>query len=55
MECAPTARRAPNTVAATAGEQYQAARSGNGGFCFRNPFSSYGAATQPRPRYRRNY
>ena len=32
-------------------EQCQAARSGNGGFCFRNPFSAY--AAEPRSRYRR--
>jgi hypothetical protein len=36
-------------------EQCQAARSGNGGFCYRNPFSSYGAARQPCSHYRRNY
>jgi Protein of unknown function (DUF3551) len=31
-------------------EQCQAARSGNGGFCQRNPFSAY--AAEPRRRYR---
>jgi hypothetical protein len=42
-------------------EQCQAARSGNGGFCQRNPFSlgpagsAYGYAVQPRKRHRRNY
>jgi hypothetical protein len=43
-------------------EQCQAARSGNGGFCSPNPFSAYGAsgsaygaAREPRTRYRRNY
>jgi Protein of unknown function (DUF3551) len=42
-------------------EQCQAARSGNGGFCQRNPFSAYGsagspydAAREPRRRYRRD-
>jgi hypothetical protein len=42
-------------------EQCQAARSGNGGFCQPNPFSygsagsAYGAAREPRRRYRRDY
>ena len=43
-------------------EQCEAARSGNGGFCSRNPFSAqgsggstYGSAREPRRRYRRNY
>jgi hypothetical protein len=43
-------------------EQCQAARSGNGGFCSRNPFSAYGSAgstygsaREPRRRYRRDY
>lgn len=32
-------------------EQCEAARSGNGGFCQRNPFSAY--AAEPRRRHRR--
>ena len=36
-------------------EQCQAARSGNGGFCYQNPFSAYGYAKQPQRRYRRDY
>jgi hypothetical protein len=42
-------------------EQCQAARSGSGGFCQRNPFSlgaagsAYGYETQPRKRHRRDY
>ena len=36
-------------------EQCQAARSGNGGFCYQNPFSAYGLAKQPQRRYRRDY
>jgi hypothetical protein len=42
-------------------EQCQAARSGNGGFCQRNPFSvgaadsAYGYAVQPPKRHRSNY
>jgi hypothetical protein len=34
-------------------EQCQAARWGNGGFCFQNPFSAYGYAGQPQ-RYPRD-
>ena len=35
-------------------EQCQAARSGNGGFCYQNPFSAYGyAGRQPQRRYQR--
>jgi len=29
-------------------DQCQAARSGNGGFCYQNPFSAYGYAPQRR-------
>jgi Protein of unknown function (DUF3551) len=43
-------------------EQCEAARSGNGGVCQRNPFSAYGLAgsaygsvREPRRRYRHNY
>jgi hypothetical protein len=36
-------------------EQCEAARSGNGGFCSRNPFAANGATREPRRRYRRNY
>ena len=39
-------------------EQCEAARSGNGGFCTRNPFAAYGSAGsayEPRRRHRRNY
>ena len=35
-------------------EQCQAARWGNGGFCFQNPFSAYGYAGQLQRRYRRD-
>jgi hypothetical protein len=35
--------------------QCEAARSGNGGFCFRNSASSsYGSVKQPRSRHRRD-
>jgi Protein of unknown function (DUF3551) len=34
--------------------QCEAARSGNGGFCFRNAASSQGSVRQPRARYRRD-
>jgi hypothetical protein len=34
--------------------QCEAARSENGGFCFRNAASSYGSVKQPRSRYRRD-
>jgi Protein of unknown function (DUF3551) len=34
--------------------QCEAARSGNGGFCFRNAVSSYGSVKRPRSRYRRD-
>jgi hypothetical protein len=34
--------------------QCEAARSGNGGFCYQNPFSAYGYAGQPQRRYRRD-
>jgi hypothetical protein len=34
-------------------EQCQAALSGNGGFCMRNPFA--GSSAQPRGQYRRRY
>jgi hypothetical protein len=34
--------------------QCEAARSGNGGFCFRNQASSYGSVKQPRSRHRRD-
>jgi hypothetical protein len=33
--------------------QCEATRSGNGGRCYQNPFSSYGYAGQPQRRYRR--
>jgi hypothetical protein len=35
-------------------DQCQAARSGNGGFCYQNPFSAYGYAGQPQRRYPRD-
>jgi hypothetical protein len=34
--------------------QCEAARSGNGGFCFRNAASFHGSARQPRSRTRRD-
>jgi hypothetical protein len=34
--------------------QCEAARSGNGGFCFRNAASSHGSVKQQRSRYRRD-
>jgi uncharacterized protein DUF3551 len=36
-------------------EQCRATVSGIGGFCTPNPFSAYGAAREPRRRYRRDY
>jgi hypothetical protein len=36
-------------------EQCEAARSGNGGFCSRNPFAANGATREPQRRFRRNY
>jgi Protein of unknown function (DUF3551) len=36
-------------------EQCRATVSGIGGFCQRNPFTVYGAAREPRRRYRRDY
>jgi len=35
-------------------EQCQAARSGNGGFCYQNPFLAFGYAGQPQRRYPRD-
>jgi hypothetical protein len=35
-------------------DQCQAARSGNGGFCYQNPFSAYGYAGRPQRRYPRD-
>ena len=34
--------------------QCEAARSGNGGRCYQNPFSAYGYAGQPQRRYPRD-
>ncbi len=36
-------------------QQCEAARWGNGGFCYRNPFAANGATREPQRRYRRNY
>ena len=35
-------------------QQCEEARSGNGGFCYQNPFSAYGYAGQPQRRYQRD-
>jgi hypothetical protein len=36
-------------------QQCRATVSGIGGFCERNPFTAYGAASEPRRRNRRDY
>jgi hypothetical protein len=62
-EHALTALGVPNTVVAMAEltavsirmSNVKSARSGNGGFCSRNPFAANGATREPQRRLRRNY